>query len=87
MEVDNYRSIDIQITLAEGETLKYTGGNMADVYNANWKKIREEALDLEGLNLSAGSHSLLFDCEFSRGEEVEAALELRLVSEVEKIEW
>ncbi len=85
MEVDNYKLLEIPVELQKGETLKYTGGARATVYDKNWAKVREIDFSTEDLRISTGGHSITFDCEFSQTEEAAVSLELRLVTKTEKV--
>ena len=79
LELDNYKTIAIAGQLKKGEVLRYEGGDKATVYSANWKKLRDVSIDLNGFSLKKGQHQLHFDCTFLAPEEGAAAkLEWRL---------
>jgi hypothetical protein len=84
-EVDNYRKVEIPITLESGQTLKYAGGIMADIFDKNWKKVGYVPVSFHGYTMAQGEHSVNFDCAFS-GKEAEAALELRLLQKTDLIQ-
>lgn len=84
-EMDNYRKVEIPITLQTGQTIKYAGGIMADIFDKNWKKIGYVPVAFHGYTMAQGQHSVNFDCEFS-DEATEAALELRLLQKTDLIE-
>ncbi len=83
-EVDNFKNVNIPITLKSGQTLKYTGGFMANIYDKNWKEIGITPIEFDGFAMAAGEHSVNFDCEFSN-DETEAALELRFLKKTDLI--
>ncbi len=73
------------MALLPGHSLKYSGGETATLFDENWNKIGEVVVDLHGFAIGQGSHSVIFDCNFS-GEAAEAALELRLEAKRENVE-
>jgi hypothetical protein len=84
MEIDNFKSFDIPVDLKKGQTLKYAGGTKAQLFDVNWNKIKDVMLELNGVEVGKGGHTIVFDCEFS-DDETEAALELRLANGMDKI--
>ena len=85
LELDNYKKTTLPLKLKSGQTLKYSGGEYAILYNENWQKIREVKLDID-LSVSNGDHNLNFDCTFSNeGKEPKAKLELRIVGAAEPV--
>ena len=86
MELDNYKTIELPISLKSGEILKYTGGGKAIVYDSNWNIISEFEITSSDFEVSNGDHTLTFDCEFKNAEkEAKAKLELRTFAPPEKI--
>jgi len=41
IEINNYKEIKLPVVLTKGQAIKYTGGNRASLYDANWQLIRE----------------------------------------------
>jgi hypothetical protein len=85
MEIDNYREIKLAVTLNEGESLKYEGGDKAVIYNKSWHHMEDVPLDGSKLVLDKGNHSLTFECSFSGGKEPNFTLELKLKGDGKKI--
>jgi hypothetical protein len=85
MEIDNYKEIPLPKTLKEGETIKYTIGDKAVLYNKQWQKLKEIEIDSASLNLSQGKHTITFDCRFAGGKEPNVKLEIRFFGPAEKI--
>ncbi len=85
MELDSYKQISLPITLNEGETVRYSGGETATVYNPNWQKLKEINLDASVLTVGSGEHAITFDCGFTGDKESHAKLEVRFVGPAEKI--
>ena len=83
-EVDNFKQIELPVTLQPGQTIKYLGGDKAIIYSKNWQKIKEIELDVDGFTISKGEHSLSFDCKFAESEEALVKLELRFIGKAEK---
>ncbi len=86
MEIDNYKEIELPVSLKAGEIVKYTGGVKAHVYNVNWNLISEFDMIPSDLKVSSGNHSITFDCKFNNsGKEAKAKLEVRTFAPAEKI--
>jgi hypothetical protein len=81
MEIDNYKKIDLPLTLDAGQTIKYAGGNAASVYSRNWNLLRRIPVNQADLTVGHGEHSLIIDSPFGRGEKPYIKLELRISSE------
>ena len=84
-EVDNFKKIELPLTLLQGQTIKYTGGDKAIIYSKNWEKIDETEIDIDAFTLSQGKHSLSFDCKFAQSKEALVKLELRFIGKAEKV--
>jgi hypothetical protein len=78
MELDNYKQIAIPVKLGDGETIKYSGGENAQIFNKNWKLLREIKMDAAALKVSKGEHNLNLNCRFGDGKEPAAKLEIRI---------
>ena len=86
IKIDNYNKVNLPITLKTGQTVKYTGGDKALVYNENWKKIRNITIDESLLIIGPAVHTLTFDCQFSgNGNKPQAKLELRIIGDKEAV--
>jgi hypothetical protein len=85
LEIDNHKEIPLPISLKNGETIKYLGGNKAVVYNGSWQKIKSIPMEPALCSVSKGEHTVTFDCVFSAAEKAQAKLELRVVGDAEKI--
>ena len=83
LEIDGYKEIVFPLTLLEGETIKYSGGNSAILYNNNWKKIKE--LEVDPVTLTLGEHKVTLDCAFIRGKETKLKLEIWISEETGKV--
>ncbi len=76
MEIDGYKDLTFSVTLQQGETIKYEGGNRAIHYSKNNDKIKELNLDMP--SLKSGEHTVTLDCTFLGEEETKLKLEIRI---------
>lgn len=84
-EIDNFKKIELPVTLKKDEILKYTGGDKAIVYKLNWEKVGEINLNKSDWKFKKGKHQLTFDCNFNGDNESQAKLEIRLFGNKEKL--
>jgi hypothetical protein len=86
MELDNFKIIELPIKLQKGETIKYTGGDKAILYTANWQQKREVAINADDLLLKPGAHQLQVDGSFTElGENAMLKVEVRMIGSVEDV--
>jgi hypothetical protein len=86
LEINNYKEIKLPVVLSQGQTIKYTGGNRATVYDANWQLIKEFDLNHSSLQISKGENTISFDCNFAvEGKNSNIKLEIRTFGKEEKI--
>jgi hypothetical protein len=86
IELDNSRNITLPITLAAGESARYSGGGIVEILNSTLLKIRTVNIAPELIQLSQGNHSIQFECVFSNKEKESAAkLEIRIPGKPEEI--
>jgi hypothetical protein len=78
LELDNHREVYLDVVLADGEKLKYNGGEFATVFDRNWKKQKEMDIREDDLLISEGEHTLNLDIQKLVGKEAEAGIEIRL---------
>jgi hypothetical protein len=82
LEINHSKSLNIQVELKKGQSLKYAGGKEAIVYDAQWNRISAVPMQSDHWSVSAGKIDLSFDCIFSEtdpGTEANANLEIRLL--------
>ena len=84
-EIDHFKQIELPVTLEPGQSIKYSGGDTATIYNKNWKKIKEIGIDVSRLSLSTGTHTLSLDCKFSENKEAYVKLEIRTLGRAERV--
>jgi len=86
IEMNNCCEIKIPVSLSAGESVKYSGGEIASVLNANLKKIKEIPVDVSKLQIGKGNHSIVFDCTFTeKGKEPAAKFEVRISGKGEEL--
>jgi len=86
IELDNSREIVIPISLHQGESAKYSGGDWINILDKQLNKSEVFKVNPEDFNLSKGNHSIIFDCIFSeKGKEPVAKFEIRIPGKAEKI--
>ncbi|HLT50415.1 MAG TPA: hypothetical protein VKZ93_00585 [Arenibacter sp.] len=77
LEVDNFKKIHLNVSIKEGEYLKYDGGKEAVLYDRSWNKIKEIPLDPESMTIGNGNHKIKVDCKFSASEDASLKLEIK----------
>ena len=86
IEFDNCCEIKIPVSLAAGESARYSGGPNVVILNANLQKTKEIPIDASSFQIAKGNHSLVFDCKFSeKGKEPMAKFEVRISGKAEEL--
>lgn len=85
MELDNYITLHLPIHLSSGQIFKYEGGEMAIVYDKNWNKINEVAIDPSKLQVPTGNHEIKFDGVIHGDKVPFVKLEFTVEGEVEPV--
>lgn len=80
LQIDNYLDLQIPVLLEVGESLVCDGTSIIRVYDAKGKP--RESLKLEHLppTMNIGSHSILFDADFSSDSELKLGFQLKGMS-------
>ncbi len=86
IEMNNCCEIAVPVSLATGESARYSGGETLEILNACLKKIKEIKVDASKLQIAKGNHSIVFDCTFSEKEKEPAAkFEVRISGKAEEL--
>ncbi|MCM4153676.1 hypothetical protein DHD05_18955 [Arenibacter sp. N53] len=85
IELDDFKKIDLDITIDKGENLKYDGGNEVVLYDKSWNRVKSILIDPEKLKISSGDHKIKVDCIFSAKEEASLKLEIKTAGNPEKV--
>lgn len=85
LDIDNFKKIEFPLTLPAGYYLKYDGGTEAIIYSGRWEKVSTIPVDIQKLELSEGSHKLIFDCRFEKGKDSIVKLEMKTINDGEKV--
>lgn len=87
IEMNNCCEVAIPVSLAAGESARYSGGEKLEILNASLQKIKEIPVDTSKLQIAKGNHSIIFDCVFSeKGKEPAAKFEVRISGKAEELE-
>jgi hypothetical protein len=86
IEMNNCCEINVPVSLTAGESVKYSGGETAEILNSNLQKIKEISVDASKLQIGKGNHLVVFDCTFSeKGKEPAAKFEVRISGKAEEL--
>jgi hypothetical protein len=84
IEIDNSKTIRLDLRLLKGESLRFTSAGFAEVVDQHLQL--KQRIALEALALAGGTHQLAIDANFSQAEENAALkVELRLADFIEDI--
>jgi hypothetical protein len=84
IEIDNSKTIRLDLRLLKGESLRFTTAGFAEVVDQHLQL--KQRIALEALALAGGTHQLAIDANFSQAEENAALkVELRLADFIEDI--
>lgn len=83
LELDNTQTVQIPVSLRNGEILKVTEGTKAVLYDKHWHIIKEFVVP--EIKLGTGNHTILFDGSFSGTERGEVSLEFRCQGTAEEV--
>lgn len=86
LEVNNRTSLKLPIQLSKGQSIRYTGGNTAQVLD---KDLRQKVLldiNPEMLTMKSGPQQLNLDCTFhDKEEQAKAKVEIRILDKGERV--
>ncbi|PXX30587.1 hypothetical protein [Arenibacter sp. ARW7G5Y1] len=77
IEIDDFKTVELDISINKGENLKYDGGNEVVLYDKSWNRIKGIPMDPGKLNVSSGDHKIKVHCTFSAKEEASLKLEIK----------
>ncbi len=77
IEIDDFKKIDMNISIAPNQNLKYEGGTEVVLYDKSWNKVKSIKIDPSKLLLSKGDHKIKIDCKFSGSENASLKLEMK----------
>jgi hypothetical protein len=85
IEIDDFKNIELDISINKGENLKYDGGNEIVLYDTSWNRIKGIPVNPEKFIVSTGNHKIKVDCTFSAREEASLKLEIKTAGIPEKV--
>jgi hypothetical protein len=77
IEIDDFKKVDLNISIAPNQNLKYDGGKEVVLYDTSWNKITSIAVDPEKFSLNKGAHKIKIDCKFKGNDQASLKLELK----------
>ncbi len=84
LELDQFKTITLQIALKPGEILQYMEGDHAILYDSSWNIVREISAD--NLIAGPGDHEILLDGTFTGNGEATVRIEFRVMGNAEVVE-
>ena len=81
LELNNYKKIEMPVTLQDGQTLTFNKGSEVVLYNANWQIIDSIEVDFSDVILKNGENTISLDAVFDTSEK-EAKLKLEIRAHV-----
>ncbi|MDI3319488.1 hypothetical protein [Pinibacter soli] len=85
IEIDNAFRLEIPVTLAAGQSLAMSEGNVASIYNSKGKFIKKIELTNQLPVLEKGTHSLSFEAGMDANGSVKAVITVRLSEKTEQL--
>ncbi|AWW00804.1 hypothetical protein [Arcticibacterium luteifluviistationis] len=86
LEINNYKKVKLPLVLKKGQIIKYTGGNTATIYNAQWKQIKTIEINPADLVVDTGKNAIDVDCTFEKpSDKPNLRVEIRTSGEGERI--
>jgi hypothetical protein len=77
ISIDNGEAVVLPVRLREGWSLRYEGGAVATITDANHRRGGEIPVDETWFQVASGRHSLSLDAQLDPADEAKARLELR----------
>lgn len=85
IEIDDFKKIDLDISIGPNQYLKYAGGNEAVLYDSSWNRIKSIPVDPTKFTLSKSAHKIKVDCKFLGNDLASLKLELKTMGTPEII--
>lgn len=87
IELNGAKTLEFPITLEKGQTLKYTEGSEAVLYDNHWQIVRKIPVNTSLLHCTAGKQQVLVDARFEGTNEApKLKLEFLFFGPAEKLE-
>ena len=86
-DIDNFKKIDLHVTIPAGHHLKYQGRGEAILYTPTWNQVKTVNLDAKKFTVDKGNRELIFDCNFQEAIEAAVKLELKTKNKGERIDF
>jgi hypothetical protein len=85
-EINGFKTLTLPLTIEKGQTLKYTDGAEAILYDAHWQLLKQIPINPSMLQCEPGKIKLQFDCRFTgSNEDSKVKLEILFNGKTEKL--
>ena len=85
IEIDDFKKIDLDISIEPNQYLKYEGGDEVALYDQTWILLKTMKVDPAKFALAKGAHKIKVDCQFAGSDMASLKLELKTAGEPEKV--
>ncbi len=86
LEINNYKKIQIPLSMKEDQILKYEGGDQVILYNSSWQVISKYKIDPTDFSVKNGDNTISIDCDFLRAaKEANLKVEVRTSGKKEEV--
>ena len=86
LEINQYKKIQLPVSLRKGERIQYSGEDKLWVLDAQWNRLKSYKVSPSDFNIKTGDNSLEVDCHFTKSEaEAQLKLEIKTLGKTEKI--
>ena len=86
LEINQYKKIQLPVSLRKGERIQYSGEDKLWVLDAQWNRLKSYKVSPSDFNIKTGDNSLEVDCHFTKSEaEAQFKLEIKTLGKTEKI--
>jgi hypothetical protein len=82
LELNNYKKIEIPVSIKNGQTLTCKNGSELILYSTNWQIVDRIKVDFSDVILKTGENIITVDCDFNSTEK-EASLKLEIRADVQ----
>ncbi|MGQ7871017.1 hypothetical protein [Sunxiuqinia sp. sy24] len=84
-DINNFKKVELDVTVPAEHYLKYEGGSEAIIYTATWNIVKKVSVDSKRFEVEKGNCNLIFDCQFENKTNLPVKLEIKTVNNGEEI--
>ena len=85
IEIDNFKKLDLNISIPPNQYLKYDGKDKVVLYDKSWNKVESITIDPEKLTMAKGAHKIKIDCKFRGSDSASLKLEIKTKGTAEAV--